>query len=300
VGDERGLAKGWALLGLVHIERAQFAAAEQAWEQAATHARHAGDRRDELESLSWIPLAVSAGPIPADEGLRRCQTVCERAGGDRKVMASALMAQALLEAGLERFDTARELIGRAKALLGEVALTPWLAGPLAQFAGWVELLAGNPVAAGRELRWGYDTLKEIGELSWLSTLTAILAESRYAEGRDDEAEELARESAASAGEEDAYSHVLSRSVRAKVLARRGAAAEADRLGGEAVALADTTDFLYLRWYARVSRHEVLRLAGRDAESRPLLEEAIEIAELKGSRVGVRQAEALLEAAAARP
>src|SRR6185295_5549188 len=116
-----------------------------------------------------------------------------------------------------RFDAARELIGRAKALLSEVALTPWLAGPLAQFAGWAELLAGNPVAASRELRWGYDTLHEIGELSWLSTITAMLAEALYAQGRDEEAQRLADESAVSAGAQDAYSHVLSAGVGAKLL-----------------------------------------------------------------------------------
>jgi class 3 adenylate cyclase/tetratricopeptide (TPR) repeat protein len=289
VGDERGLAKGWALLGLVHIERAQFAAAEEAWEHAAAHAQRAGDRRDELESLSWIPLAVLAGPTHADAGLRRCRDVVARAGGDRKVLASALIAEALFEAGLGRFDAARELIGRAKALLGEVALTPWLAGPLAQFAGWTELLAGNPVAAGRELRWGYDTLREIGELSWLSTLTAILAEALYAQGRDEEAERLALESEASAGAQDAYSHALSSGVQAKLLARRGESAEAERLARKAVALADTTDFAHLRWHARLGLDEVLRLGGHGADGRTPLQEAIEIAERKGLAVGAQQA-----------
>ena len=37
-GDERGLAKAWALLGLLHIERAEFRAAEDAWTRAAEHA----------------------------------------------------------------------------------------------------------------------------------------------------------------------------------------------------------------------------------------------------------------------
>jgi tetratricopeptide (TPR) repeat protein len=300
VGDERGLAKGWALLGLVHIERAQFAAAEEAWEHAAAHAHRAGDRRDELESLSWVPLAVWAGPTHAEPGLERCREVVERAGGDRKVVASALMAQALFEAGLGRFEAARELIGRAKALLGEVALTPWLAGPLAQFAGWTELLAGNPVAAGRELRWGYDTLREIGELSWLSTLTAILAEALYAQGRDDEAERLALESEESAGAQDAYSHVLASGVRAKLLARRGAAADAERMARAAVVLADTTDFAHLRWHARLALDEVLHLGGRDGEGRALLEEAIAIAERKGSVVGASRARERLSPRAAQP
>jgi hypothetical protein len=298
VGDDRGLAKGWSLLGLVHIERAEFAAAEHAWEQAAGHARAAGDRRDELESLSWIPLAAWAGPRPVADGIARCRAVVERAGGDRKVRASALMAEGVFEAGVGHFDAARALLGRARALLQEVALTPWLAGPLAQFAGWTELLAGNPVAASRELRWGYDTLHEIGELSWLSTLTGIFAEALYAQGRDEEAERLAAESAESAGGHDTYSHVMSDGVRAKLAARRGAAAEAERLARDAVARADGTDFLHLRWHARLTLDEVLVLAGREADGVPVLEEAVRLAELKGSTTAADRARARLADVAA--
>jgi tetratricopeptide (TPR) repeat protein len=224
----------------VHIERAQFGAAEQAWEEAAAHAHRAGDRRDELESLSWVPLAVWAGPTHVDDGLLRCGEVLERAEGDKKVIASALVARGLFEGGLGQFQEARALVRRARALLQEVALTPWLAGPLAQFSGWIELLAGDPAGAERELRWGYDTLRGIGELSWLSTLAAILAESLYAQGRDDEAAQFARASEESAGAEDTHSHALSRSVGAKILARRGDWRESERLAREAVALADTT------------------------------------------------------------
>ena len=77
-------------------------------------------------------------------------------------------------------------------------MTVWLAGPIAQFAGWVELLAGDFAKAERELRWGYDTLTAIGELSWLSTVEAILAEALYDQGRHDEAEQLTRASEESA------------------------------------------------------------------------------------------------------
>lgn len=293
-GDERGLAKAWALLGLVHIERAQFGAAEQAWEKAAAHAHRAGDRRDELESLSWVPLAVWAGPTHVDDGLLRCGEVLERAEGDKKVIASVLVARGLFEGGLGRFQEARALVRRAKALLQEVALTPWLAGPLAQFSGWIELLAGDPAGAERELRWGYDTLRGIGELSWLSTLAAILAESLYAQGRDDEAAQFARASEESAGAEDTYSHALSRSVGAKILARRGDWRESERLAGEAVALADTTDFPHLRWHARMSHGEAHWLAGRRQDASRVLEEAVGIAEQKGNLVEAQGARDLLD------
>ena len=236
-GDERGLAKAWALRGQVNLVRGRFAAAEEAWEEAAEHARRAGDRRDELESLAWVPLVVWAGPTPAERGVERCEDVRKRARGDKKVTASALIAQAVFEAERCRFDEARALIADAKALLEEVALTMWLAGPTAQFAGWVELLANEPAAAERELRWGHDKLEEIGELSWLSTTDALLAEALCEQGRSEEAEALALAGEESADAQDSYSHALVRGVRAKLLAQRGEADEARAAFEDAAAVA---------------------------------------------------------------
>jgi tetratricopeptide (TPR) repeat protein len=294
--DDRGLAKAWALLGLVYLDRAKFANAEQAWEKAAEHAQRAGDRRDELESLSWVPLVVWAGPTRTERGLERCAGIAERARGDKKATASALFAQAAFEAGQGRFDEARTLVGRARALLEDVVLTVWLAGPLAQFAGWIELLAGDPAAAERELRWGYDKLREIGELSWLSTTTALLAEAVYRVGRPDEAEELTRASEDSASAEDRYSHALLRSVRARVLSGRGDTPAAERLARESVALADETDFLDLRWHSRLGLADVLQSSGQTEAARSVLAEAVEIAERKGNVVAAEQTRGLLERA----
>jgi class 3 adenylate cyclase/tetratricopeptide (TPR) repeat protein len=292
VGDERGLARGWSLLGLVHLSRAQFGGAEQAWREAATHAHRAGDVRDELECLSWVPLTVWAGPTTADDGMRSCREVLDRVGGDKKATSSALMALALFEAGLGHFDEARVLVAQARALLQEVALTLWLAGPLAQFAGWVELLAGEPAAAEAELRWGYETLTEIGELGWLSTVVAILSEAVYAQGRYEEAEQLTRTSEESADAEDLYSQALWRSVRAKILARYGREDDAERVAREAVDLADATDFPHLRWHTRVSQAEVLHLVGRAGEAGASAAEAALVAEQKGNVVGAGRARVL--------
>jgi class 3 adenylate cyclase/tetratricopeptide (TPR) repeat protein len=300
IGDERGLAKGWSLVGLVHLTRAHFGPAEEAWRKAAHHARLAGDRRDELECLSWVPLTVWAGPAAAEAGLPRCREAFQEARGDKKAMSSALIAQAAFEAGLGRFDEARALLGRSRALLQEVALTVWLAGPQAQFAGWVELLAGEPAAAERELRAGYDTLNEIGEQAWLSTVVAVLAEAVYGQGRYEEAEELAGVSEGSAGTEDTYSQVLWRSVLAKVSARRGEGVEAEALARESVRLAKTTDFLHLRWHALMSLAETLQLAGRPADARSAALEAAAVAERKGNRVGADRARALLDEVAGEP
>ncbi len=297
IGDERGLAKAWALLGVVHIERAQFGEAEQAWEKAADYAHSVGDRRDELESLAWIPLAVWAGPADAETGLRRCAEIRERAQGDKKVSATALASQAAFEANRGRFDTARDLMRHSQAILEDIALTVWRGGPVAQLAGWIELLAGDPRAAERELRWGYDALNRVGEQSWLSSLAAILADAVYEQGRHEEAEQLAASSEASAGAADIYSQALLRSVRAKILAQRGALDAANSLAGEAIVLADATDFLILQAQVRVAYAEVLKVEGRADQARQASEAAISLAERKGNRAGAEGAFGLAHRAA---
>lgn len=295
LGEESGLAKAWSLLGVVHLVKAQFHASGQAWEEAARHAERAGDRRDELESLSWVPLTVWGGPTPAEEGIRRCRELLEKSRGDMKGMSSALFAQAMFEAGLGRFGEARELLGQSRGLLQEVALPVWMAGPLAQLTGWVELLAGDPAAAESELRSAHETLTELGEMSWLSTVVGILAEAIYAQGRYEEAARFTHVSEETGGTEDAYSYVLWRSVRAKVLARQGRTEEAEQLARESVALGETTDFLHLRWHALMSHAEVLSLCGRDDEAKTHLERAVRIAEQKGNVVAAQLARDALEA-----
>lgn len=293
-GDKRGLGEAWSLLGLMHVLEAQFGPAEEAWEQAAVHAAAAGERRDELEALSWGLLSVWAGPANAEQGLERSREMLERARGDRKGMASALFMRAVFEAGLGRFDVARGLIAEAKALLREIGLTVWMAGPLTQMAGLVELLADDPAAAERELRWGYETLREIGEVAWLSTLVAILAEAVYAQSRLDEAEQLATASRDSAGSEDVYSQILWRAVQARVLARRGRLEEAASLARESLGLAEQTDSLGLRATALTCLAEVLGRSGRAQEAEAIVAQAVPLFERKGNIVAARQARRLLE------
>jgi tetratricopeptide (TPR) repeat protein len=199
-----------------------------------------------------------------------------------------------------RFDDGRGLIAQARSMLDDVALTVWMAGPLTQMAGWIELLAGDAAAAERQLRRGVETLKEIGELSWLSTVAGILAEALYAQGRDDEAEEFIKVSAETAGSDDAYSQGLLRSVNAKILARRGEADEAERLGREAVEIAKATDFLFLQALTLASLGEALLLVGRRDEAERVLADAVRVCERKGFVVGAKRARELLDRRAPEP
>jgi tetratricopeptide (TPR) repeat protein len=81
-------------------------------------------------------------------------------------------------------------------------------------------------------------------------------------------------------------------VRAKLLARRGDSAEAGRLAREAVALAESTDFLEDHAQAVGALAEVLRIAGQPEESAAALQEAIRLHEKKGNVVAAEALRAL--------
>ena len=83
-------------------------------------------------------------------------------------------------------------------------------------------------------------------------------------------------------------------MRAKILARRGAADAAVELARESVILADTTDFLHLRWHARMSSARVLQTVGNVPDAKRVAQEAMRLARDKGSLVGVGAAHGLLE------
>ena len=98
------------------------------------------------------------------------------------------------------------------------------------------MLAGDLEAAETELRRDYDTLERMGETNYISTTAALLAEVLYRQGDLDGAEEHTRISEELAAHDDVSSQFRWRSVRAKILASRGEAAEAEKLAREAVAM----------------------------------------------------------------
>ena len=126
----------------------------------------------------------------------------------------------------------------------------------------IETLAGDYDAAERELRWGYETLEQMGEREPRATIAAFLAEAVYKQGRDDEAERLTEVSEELAAADDLVPQVLWRSVRAKILARRGELEQAEELGREVVELAANTDFPDLKASTSLDLAEVLTRPAR--------------------------------------
>lgn len=289
LSDELGLARSWRLLSIIHVALAHFSAAEEALDHAAAHAQRAGDRQEELDSLFWLPLPLWAGPATPDEGIRRCDDIIRRADGDRKVEASVLFVRGGFESMRGRFREARELFAMARAILEDLGLRVWIAGPWSQFYGAAEFLAGNPAAAERELRAGYDSLVQMGESGWCSTVAALLAKAVCAQGRYDEAEWFAQSSEEMAAGSDIYTQIVLRCVRAKVAAARGSLEEGERLCQEAVRLSEQTDFLQIRAEACMGLAEILHTAGRISQALAIFENARQLYEQKGDKVSAEHA-----------
>ena len=138
--------------------------------------------------------------------------------------------------------SARELAARERALLEELGLTLTL-GHAGEVHALVELLGGDPAAAAAVARRAYEIVAS--ELAG-PTLAAIAARALVEAGDDDEAAfELATVARDGTPSEDLTTQVQWRGPMARLLARRGEHAEAERLAREGVELAARTDFLSL-------------------------------------------------------
>lgn len=292
VGDEAGLARALTLRGKYRFWGGESAAALPDLERAARHARAAGDRAEEAESIQYLCAAMRVGPTPVGDALRRLEDLGSRAALTVRLEVVFQIMRAHLVAVQGDFDAARAFASQAVALAEEHGLD----SAHAHFVfGDIEWLAGDAAAAERELRRVCEHYEQVGELGFLSSTAPYLIEVVLAQGRDEEALLLSERWTPErlTLPEDADAHTHWRRVRAKVLARRGELDEAERVGREAVAIASATDVLELRAQALADLAEVLRLADRSQEATAALNEAIALYEEKGNVVETGRLRGLL-------
>jgi class 3 adenylate cyclase/tetratricopeptide (TPR) repeat protein len=296
LGDHGGQARGWRLLGLDSYLRCHIGAAEDEFQRAIDHAKLTGDERLEAGLAYARVQAAYWGPAPVADGIARCEEIRDRAEGSYRVEMAALHTLAGLHAMQGRFEEARGFADASVAIAHKLGPNRF-AAICSQFLGQVELLAGDPVAAEERLRWGYGILERIGERGLRSELAANLARALCAQGRDDEALQLAELSGELAFRDDLYAQVERRGPLAAVLARRGRQQEAERLAAEAVALARRSDMLTMQANALLDHAGVLRLGGAAERAVPLLEEALALCDRKGNLATAARARELLAAGA---
>ena len=135
----------------------------------------------------------------------------------------------------------------------------------------------------------------MGERNYISTTAAFLAEALYRQRRDDEAFRMTEESEEVADDDDVATQYLWRSVRAKLLARRGRFEEAEAMGREAIRIIETAQDPDSQGYAWIDLAEVLRMAGRGAAAREAADEAAARFDQKANEPSAARARALRRA-----
>ncbi len=290
-GDRLGLCRALRLLAYSHWIEAHAAAAVRAWEEAAEQARLAGAERERIELLTWVASSLFFGPTPVDEAIISCERIRREVSADAAAEAATLHPLAGLHAMGGRFALARELLTTSRALRADIDPTLNLA--VSHPRAIVEMLAGDPAAAEVYLRADSDTLDDMEDEALLSTTDAFRAQALLAQGRDAEAERYTRLSEQRAETSDLLTQMMWRSVRARVLARRGNTARAEALALEAVSLAEQTDFLNQRADVLLDFAHVLHQAGRLEVARARGAEALHLYEQKGNSVAAASASSFL-------
>jgi hypothetical protein len=123
---------------------------------------------------------------------------------------------------------------------------------------------------------------EFNESALLASRAAELADVLCEQSRTDEAQSWIDISREKAGPEDRDAQSSWRSVAARVAAKQGDLALAERLGRESLAIVEATDALNHHAKVLLDLAEVLLVANRHDEGVELAQRAVHLYELKGN------------------
>jgi DNA-binding SARP family transcriptional activator len=278
-GDARGLARAELILCNVHWfawQHEELAAAAARAERYAVEAGYSGSA-----AIGVQAEVLFYGPMPVGAATDRCADLLRRAGtGPAQATATAVLG--ILSALEGRTGDARLLLEAARSLFEETGnergvLTVWT--PLFVI---LESIAGNVTAALEAGRPAVEQLFAEGALAHAPFHAALLADILLEAGENDAAEPYVRLAEQHALPSDVYIQFLSRSARARLLARSGEIATAEKLASDAVALASLTDALLDRARAHFALAEVHQHAGRSSEARAQASEARRLLRQKGA------------------
>jgi class 3 adenylate cyclase/tetratricopeptide (TPR) repeat protein len=288
LGDELALARAWWLRSSGDIAACRFRAREEAIARALGHARRARAGAEMVGTLAGLyAQALLHGPTPVHEAVARIRDLHDELGLDPALRSSLHTSLAGLLAMGGDFDEARRMFADAAATYEEFGQR--FRRATQSFVGaQIELLAGNPTAAERELRASSAAFDEIGAATSAPTHRALLAEIVAGQGRLEEAEELAQRVAAEASPHDLTAHVLWRCALARSRARGGSAQEAVELATEARELVREAEFPWLAIAVLVAGGEAAAAANDAAGAERLLAEARKVAEAKGAVASLAQ------------
>ena len=262
LGDPAGVAKARLVRAVILARLGRIGDCEDELDLALAAARAAGDRRRTVAVLGAAPLAALWGPSPVARAGGRCLDVLRLlriTTTSPAVEATSIRCQGMLEALRGRFESARAKFEISRTTARDLGLRHGLY-ETELFEGFVELLAGDPVAAEPHLLLARDGLGALGIGADAGQAGALLARSLLQQGRVDEADQLAIDALASAGQ-NLQTAIASRSVLAEIRAVQGRHDEARPYADEAIEIAGRTDVILDHALALQAAARVARRAG---------------------------------------
>lgn len=282
-GADVELALAWRLVGFVHGVAGRYSAVSNALARSIEHADRAGHKWLVVRNASMQASSDLQGPTPVPEAIRRCEQLLAAGLGDRQVESMVGCTLAQLKAMNGEFEPARVLYRHSRGVLRDLG-----AGVLAASTGILladtELRAGDLDGAYREVRADYEFLSAKGETYLLSAIAALLARIVRDLGDHEQALALTRSAEEATTDADIESGALWRIVRASLIARAGDLAAAERLAGEALALARRTESPVLQADALSELARVRYGLGGGADWVGPVDEAISLYRAKGDVV----------------
>src|SRR5215208_2709734 len=247
---------------------------------------------DVMDTRKLLPSLWLYGPLPVSTAISKCLDLLAQRPSPRTI-ASCYRALAELNAMIGRFDEARLLIERDRAIVEELGLKA-LAAAAHSVRGEIEFLSGDDSSAERTLRAGIAELEQLGGIvHHLAGLTALLARALYKQGKNSEASAVltgAEEARAS----DVAFRIQLRGLRARILADADRASEAQAAAREAAGMAEETDSPVLHANALVDLAEVLAVTGRRSKAQSTLRSAVRLYDLKENTVSATRIRSRLE------
>ncbi len=279
LGDHGGAARAWRVLSLIHANAGHYDDIADAAEHLIDEGMAAGEERLVRQGATGYAVAAVLGTTPVSEALSTCERILAEVTGDRRAEAIVCGAVAQLRAMQGDFDAARSMYRQEVGLLADLGVSRESASTSIESAR-VEILAGDLATAEAHLRRDDDLLAGLGERYFRSTVAGMLGRVLLLRAAPDEAEAFVVLAEALSEADDAWSQVLWRSARARLLAD----VDADRaleLAQGAVDFAETTSDLELRGDAWSDLGEVHLAIGGADDAAKSIEHALSLYERKG-------------------
>lgn len=242
--DAAGLAKAHRVRASARARLGRIGDCEVDLFEALIAARRGGDHRQITAALAAAPAAALWGPSPVPKAGGRCLDVVRMqrmTTAAPSLEATSLRCLAVLELLRGRPDKARSMLADARQVVADLGLRHGLM-ETELFAGIIESMVGDPVAAEPHFRTALEGLDALGVGADAGQAAALLARSVLAQGRVDEADRYASQSQQLAGH-NLKTAIAWRAVRAEILAAQGRYEDGVAMAREAVAVAADTDLV---------------------------------------------------------